>query len=90
MSRVFANGPGDRGSIKGKVQQSQEWSRPFPTPRCSGYWKGSLWVALDKGRQLYFLTMKDYFLFGCWLVVLYGIWTIVCYLIPNLDYTYGV
>ena len=27
---------------------------PFPTPRCSSYWKGSLLVALDYGRQLYF------------------------------------
>ena len=26
---------------------------PFPTPRCSSYWKGSLLVALDYGRQLY-------------------------------------
>ena len=25
---------------------------PFPTPRCSSYWKGSLRVALDYGRQL--------------------------------------
>ena len=27
---------------------------PSPTPRCSSYWKGSLLVALDYGRQLYF------------------------------------
>ena len=27
---------------------------PFPTTRCSSYWKGSLLVALDYGRQLYF------------------------------------
>ena len=26
---------------------------PFPTPRCSSYWKGSLLVALDCGRQIY-------------------------------------
>ena len=26
---------------------------PSPTPRCSSYWKGSLLVALDYGRQLY-------------------------------------
>ena len=28
---------------------------PSPTPRCSSYWKGSLRVALDNGRQLYLL-----------------------------------
>ena len=27
---------------------------PSPTLRCSSYWKGSLWVALDYGCQLYF------------------------------------
>ena len=32
--------------IKGKVEQSRE--------RCCNYWKGSLKVALDYGRQLYF------------------------------------
>ena len=29
---------------------------PFPTPWCSSYWKGSLRVTLDYGRQLYLLT----------------------------------
>ena len=79
--RVFANGPGDLGSIpgrvipktqkivldasllntqhykvriKGKVEQSREGVAPSPTP-CSSYWKGSLRVTLDYGRQLYFL-----------------------------------
>ena len=28
---------------------------PFPTLRCSSYWKGSLLVTLDYGRQLYLL-----------------------------------
>ena len=27
---------------------------PFPTPWCSSYWKGSLWVTLDYDHQLYF------------------------------------
>ena len=27
---------------------------PSPTPRCSSYQKGGLWVTLDKGHQLYF------------------------------------
>ena len=29
---------------------------PFPTTRCSSYWKGSLQVALDNGHQLYLLS----------------------------------
>ena len=80
--RVFANGPGDLGSIpgrvipktqkmvldpsllntqhykvriKGKVEQSREGVAPSPTPWCSSYRKGSLRVALDFGRQLYFI-----------------------------------
>ena len=40
--------------IKGKVEQSSEWSSPPPTPRCGSYWKGRLWVTFDEGRQLYF------------------------------------
>ena len=30
---------------------------PSPTPRCSSYWKGSLRVTLDYGRQLYFFYL---------------------------------
>ena len=41
--------------IKGKVEQSRERSRPFNTPWCSSYQKGSLRVTLDYSRQLYFL-----------------------------------
>ena len=35
--------------IKGKVEQSREWSSDplYPTALCSSYWKGSLWVTLD-------------------------------------------
>ena len=78
MSRVFANGPGDRGSIPGRVipktfkmvldtsllntqqykvrikrklEQSREKSSASPTARCSSYWKVSLLVAIDNGRQ---------------------------------------
>ena len=36
--------------IKGKVEQSREWSVAPPTPRCSSYRKGSLLVAFDYGR----------------------------------------
>ena len=42
-------------SIKGKVEQFRGGVAPFPTPRCSGYIKGSLLVTLDTGRQLYFI-----------------------------------
>ena len=79
----FANGPGDRGSVLGRVIPKTQkwylippclrlgiiryWSRvkwnnpgnglaPFPTPKCSRYWKGSLRVTPpDYGRQLYLL-----------------------------------
>ena len=37
--------------IKGKVEQSREGVAPSST----SYWKGNLLVALDYGRQLYFL-----------------------------------
>ena len=39
-----------------------KWSKlgkgiaPSPTPWCSSYWKGSLLVTLNNGRQLYLLT----------------------------------
>ena len=56
-------------SIKGKVEQSRERSIAIPTPLCRSYWKGSLLVALDYGRQLNFT---------------YGISTIVSYLKPNI------
>ena len=36
---------------------------PSPTPRCSSYWKGSLLVALDYGRQLYLLYIYCNILF---------------------------
>ena len=80
VGRVFANGPGDRGSIPGRVipktlkkcylippcltlsiiryvsrvkqSKSGKGVAPSPTPQCSSYWEGSLWVALDYSRQL--------------------------------------
>ena len=49
--------------IKGKVEQSRKRSSAPLTPWCSSYWKGSLLVALDYGRQLYLrLTMSNTFL----------------------------
>ena len=47
MVRVFANYPGDRGSISGRViQKTQKWHLmpPCLTPP---------WISLDCGRQLY-------------------------------------
>ena len=41
--------------IKGKVEQSRERSNAFPAPRCSRYWKGSLRLTLDWGRQLIYI-----------------------------------
>ena len=85
VGRMFANGPGDLGSILGyvipktlkmvldpyslntqqyKVHIKVKWSNsgkgvvPFPTFRCSSYWKGSLLVALNYGHQLYLLFGK--------------------------------
>ena len=70
--RVFANGPGDRGSIAKtqnmvlyaalfntrhyKVRVKWNGVTPFPIPRCSSNWKRSLRVTLDLGRQLHFFT----------------------------------
>ena len=47
-------------TLQYKVVSRVRWSNPgkgvalSPTPRCSSYWKGSLLVALNYGRQLYF------------------------------------
>ena len=35
---------------------------PSSTPSCSSYWKGSLWVTLNYGRQLYLLLL-------CWILL---------------------
>ena len=49
-----------------------KWSNPgkgvasSPTPRCYGYWKGSLRVGLDYGRQLFYLS----FLSSNWAITL--------------------
>ena len=45
--------------IKGKVGQSRERSSDPHTTRCCSYWKGSLLVALDYGRQLYFAILLN-------------------------------
>ena len=49
--------------IKGKVEQSWEGVAPSPTPWCSSYWKGSLRVTLDYGRQLYFIFQNNIYFF---------------------------
>ena len=46
--------------IKGKIEQSRERVAPSSTPRCSSYRKGSLLVALNYGRQLYFIYIYIY------------------------------
>ena len=50
--------------IKGKVEQSRERSSALPTPWCSSYRKGSLRVALDYGRQLYFYLCTNKWALG--------------------------
>ena len=42
-----------------------KWNNPgngvvlSPTPQCSSYWKGSLWVTLDWGHKFYMLYIYD-------------------------------
>ena len=40
--------------IKGKCKNADKGVATSPRPRCSSYWKGSLLIALDYGRQIYF------------------------------------
>ena len=56
--------------IKGRVEQSREGVAPSPTFWCSSYRKGSLWVTLNYGRQLYLLID------GCisWWNISYGLY----------------
>ena len=44
--------------IKDNVEQTRERSSAPPTYQCSSYWKGSLCVTLDEGRQLYFYEIN--------------------------------
>ena len=46
---------------------------PSPTPCCSSYWKGSLRVTLDYGRQLYF-----YFIILIYIYIYIYIYICVC------------
>ena len=46
--------------IKGKVEQSREGVAPSPTPWCSSYWKWSLRVTIDYGRQLDLLSVTTW------------------------------
>ena len=125
VGRVFANGPGNLGSIPGRVIQKKllkwhlvppcltlsniryvsriKWINPtkrvapFPTPRCSSYWKESILVALNYGHQLYFyllqktleesrMTAMIFFLND--LVWFYGISTTIGYLMQNPLYEF--
>ena len=66
-----------------KVRIKVKWSNLgkgvvlFPTPWCSSYWKGSLLVALNYGRQLYLLL----FIYLLLLFLLYyyiSYWSLKC------------
>ena len=69
---------------------------PSPTSRCSSYWKESLLVALDYGRQFYLLTIP----FGQWLwaslvsmlsalimmmihILSFSVWAASCFILWN-------
>ena len=41
-----------------KWRNPEKGVSPFPTPRCSSYWKGSFLVALDYGRQLIYIYIE--------------------------------
>ena len=43
--------------IKVKYSYPGKGVAPSPTPRCSSYWKGSPWVTLDYGCELYFYLL---------------------------------
>ena len=67
-----------------KVLSRVKWSNPgkgvaaSPAPRCSSYWKGSLPVTLDYGRQLYLY---------CQVFVVVGV--IIWFNIPFINNFYG-
>ena len=48
--------------IKGKWSNPRNGVVPSPTPQCSSFWKVSLWVTLDYGRQLYLYIVS-------WLII---------------------
>ena len=60
-----------------KVKIKVKWSNPgkgvapSPTPQCSHYWKGSLQVTLDYGRQLYFTIYIYIYIYVCVCVYIY-------------------
>ena len=73
MSWMFANGLGDQGWIldrkmvldaallrtQTRIKSKGNGVASSPTPRCSSYWKGSLRVTLDWGRQFELLSVKE-------------------------------
>ena len=74
--------------IKGRVEQSSEMSSTFPTPRCKSYWKGTLLVALDYGRQpityeelsLYLILLDNYYYYYYYSKTIhyYWPWGVIC------------
>ena len=66
--------------IKGKVQQSREGVTPFPTLRCSRYWRGSL---RDSGPpRLWLPTLLTYLLLYIYIYIhiclCVCVWVCVC------------
>ena len=91
MGRVFANAPGDLGSIPGRchcltfgniryvsrVERSYPWKGVAPsfTPWCSSYRKASLLVTLDYGGQRYFYFIMLYIYIMSTFRLSFHIWT---------------
>ena len=68
--------------IKNKEEQSRDGVAPFPTLWCSNYWKGSLRVTLDCGRQI---DIRD--LVSCtlgWIIVI-----CICFGLAGRKFTDG-
>ena len=73
--------------IKGKVENPGKGVAPSPTPQRSSYRKGSLLVALDYGRQLYFFYLRtNKMLYTCkiqWLQILKSTYYIPLFFFPE-------
>ena len=52
LDTSFLNTQHYKKRFKEKLSNPGKGVAPSPTPRCSSYWKGSFWVALNYGHQL--------------------------------------
>ena len=43
-------------SIKGKWSNPENGVAPSPSARCKSYWKGNVWVTLDWGHALWYIS----------------------------------